>query len=199
MTRALVRDTRGATLVEFAMVAPVMCLLLLGGFDVSHTLYTRATLQGIVQKTARDSTLESGTAAARQQTLDDRVRQQVGTMYEGADVQITRRFYRTFSEAAAARPETWNDTNDNKRCDNGEPYEDANGNQVWDADGGNAGQGGAKDATLYTVKVSFPRMFPVYAMIGGSNTAVVTASTVLRNQPYGDQGSYAPPTTRNCT
>lgn len=192
------RDERGATLIEFAMVAPVMCLLLMGGFDISHTLYTRAALQGIVQKTARDSTLETGTVAAQQQVLDGRVRNQVRAMYIGADIAITRRFYRSFAEAAAAQPETWTDTNNNRRCDNGEPYEDANNNLVWDADGGNAGQGGAKDATLYTVKMTYPRVFPLYRFIGGDDTVTVAASTILRNQPYGEQGKYAPPTTRNC-
>ncbi|OYX46938.1 MAG: hypothetical protein B7Y97_13125, partial [Sphingomonas sp. 32-66-10] len=37
---ALRRDESGATIVEFAMVAPVLGLVLLGAFDVAHTLYT---------------------------------------------------------------------------------------------------------------------------------------------------------------
>lgn len=196
--RRLRRDRRGAAVIEFAMVAPVMCLVLLGGFDISHTLYTRAVLQGIVQKTARDSTLESGTDTASQSELDDRVKRQVAAMFNKSTVTITRRFYRTFSEAAAAKAESFTDTNKNGVCDAGEPYEDANRNSVWDRDGGNDGQGGAKDATLYTVRVSFPRMFPVYNMVGGSNTAVITATTILRNQPYSDQGTYGTPVVRNC-
>ena len=57
--RALLRqlrgDRRGVTVIEFAIVAPVMCLFLVAAFDVAHQLYLTATLQGIVQKTARDS------------------------------------------------------------------------------------------------------------------------------------------------
>ncbi|QDX24984.1 pilus assembly protein [Sphingomonas suaedae] len=195
---ALRRDESGATIVEFAMVAPVLGFVLLGAFDVAHTLYTRATLQGIVQKTARDSTLESGIESGAQSALDAKVKAQAKALANNATVTITRRFYRTFSDAAAARAETWTDTNSNGRCDAGEPYEDANHNNSWDADGGNAGQGGAKDATLYTVEVSYPRMFPFYNLVGGSRTTKVTASTVLRNQPYGDQGSYGAPVVRNC-
>ncbi|URW76813.1 pilus assembly protein [Sphingomonas donggukensis] len=196
--RRLRRDRRGATIVEFAIVAPVMCLMLLGAFDVSHTLYTRGVLQGIVQKTARDSSLEAGTAASQQAMLDGRVKKQVTALYNNADIDITRRFYRTFSDAAAAKAEAFSDTNDNGVCDANEPYEDANRNSVWDADGGNDGQGGAKDATLYTVTVTYPRMFPVYNLVGGSNTAVVSASTVLKNQPYADQASYGAAVVRNC-
>ncbi|MCR5872125.1 MULTISPECIES: TadE/TadG family type IV pilus assembly protein [unclassified Sphingomonas] len=196
---ALRRDESGATIVEFAMVAPVLGFVLLGAFDVAHTLYTRAALQGVVQKTARDSTLESGGETATQALLDEKVKAQAKALANNATITITRRFYRTFSEAAAARAETWTDTNSNGVCDAGEPYEDANRNNVWDRDGGNAGQGGAKDATLYTVSATYPRMFPFYNLIGGSRTTTITASTVLRNQPFGDQGNYGAMQVRNCT
>lgn len=198
LARRLRSDARGATIVEFAMVAPVMCLLLLGAFDVSHTLYMRGVLQGIVQKTARDATIETTNAAVTTKTLDDRVRAQVAAMYNTADVNITRRFYRTFAEAAAARAEKYTDTNGNGICDNNEPYEDSNGNSVWDSDGGNEGQGGAKDATLYTVTVTYPDLMPVSKLIGGTGTTKVTAETILRNQPYGDQGTYGATVLRNC-
>ncbi|MDQ9783691.1 hypothetical protein, partial [Serratia marcescens] len=90
----------------------------------------------------------------------------------------------------------WTDTNENGICDDGEPYQDDNNNNVWDPDGGNAGQGGAKDRTVYTVTMTYPRFFPLYKMIGGSNTTKISASTVLQNQPYGDQGSYGPSTVK---
>ncbi len=195
---ALMRDESGVTIVEFALVAPVLCLVLLGAFDVSHTLYTRAALQGILQKTARDSTLESGATVAQQNVLDDKIRNQVRALANNATIEINRRYYRTFTEAAAAREEVYTDTNSNGTCDAGEPYEDANRNNVWDKDGGNAGQGGAKDATLYTVTMSYPRFFPIYNLVGGSNTTKVAASTVLRNQPYSDQASYGPMQVLNC-
>ena len=122
-----------------------------------------------------------------------------GQPVNNATVTITRRYYRTFTAAANATPEAWTDTNKNGRCDAGEPYQDDNRNNTWDADGGNGGQGGAKDAVLYTVTVSYARMFPIYNLIGGSNTAKVTASTVLKNQPYGDQATYGASVVRNCT
>lgn len=191
-------DERGATIVEFAVVAPVMGLLLLGSGDIAHTLYTRGVIQGVIQKTARDSALESGTEAEVQKRLDDRVKAQVKAMANNADIKISRRYYRTFSEASIAKAETWSDTNTNGICDAGEPYEDSNGNASWDRDGGNGGQGGAKDAVLYTVEVSYPRMFPLYNFTGGSKTTKITASTVLKNQPYSDQGTYDAPQVRNC-
>jgi Flp pilus assembly protein TadG len=196
--RALCSDERGATIVEFAMIAPVMALTLLGTYDMGHTLYMEGALQGIVQKTARDATLEGGSTVAMQTKFDERVKKQVMAISNNGDLKITRRFYRTFSDAAAAKAEIWSDTNKNEVCDAGEPYEDANNNNAWDRDGGNAGQGGAKDAVVYTASISYPRTFPLYGLIGASQKVTVKATTILRNQPFGDQESYGPKTVRNC-
>jgi len=193
------RDERGATLIEFAFVAPVFCLLLVGAIDVGHTLYMRAVLQGVVQKAARDSGLEDGSAIATQTSIDDKIRASVLDLHKNASVAISRRFYRTFEKAAAAQAETFTDTNVNGTCDAGEPYEDANNNNTWDADGGDAGQGGAKDSVVYTADVTYPRIIPLHNFIPAfSDTVEVAATTVLTNQPYGDQNQYAPPTVRNC-
>lgn len=191
------RDERGATLIEFALLIPVMALMLMGFMDVGHTLYVQSVLQGEVQKTARDSGLETGTAAERQAIVDGRVRRQVLSLNRDAAVAITRRTYRSFSKAAAAQAEPFTDSNGNTRCDNGEPYEDQNGNAVRDLDGGNEGQGGAKDTVVYTVTMTYPRMFPIDKLANLAPTTNVKATTVMNNQPYGDQGSDTP-TVRQC-
>ena len=51
----------------------------------------------------------------------------------------------------------------------------------------NASQGGADDAVLYTMTVTYKQMFPMSTMLGWSPNKSITASTVLRNQPYGSQ------------
>ena len=196
MRRRLADDRRGAAALEFAFVAPVLCLFLVGAFDTAHTLYMTATLQGVVQKTARDSSLEG----QNNTIIDNRVRAQVSALANNSTITIKRRFYRTFALAKQAQAEPWLDINGNGTCDNGEGYTDNNGNLVWDADGGDAGQGGAKDRTVYTVTVSYPRMLPLWRYIGGSSTQTLTAQTVLENQPYGEQASYSTNVvTRNCT
>lgn len=203
MIRALAsrlrKDERGITIVEFAVVAPVMLLLLMGSMDLAHTLYMRATLQGIMQKAARDASLEAGAGVPRQAVIDGMVSDQVKNLAASAVVTFDRRFYRTFSEASTARAEEWTDTNNDGTCNDGEPYTDQNSNMQWDRDGSNTGQGGAKDTALYTATVQYQRLFPMAAMIGMSENVRVRATTVLRNQPYSDQGSYATPVVRNCT
>jgi hypothetical protein len=68
-----------------------------------------------------------------------------------------------------------------------ERYVDANNNSRWDADRGKVGLGGARDAVLYTVVVTYPRMFPMYSLVGLPNDVTVEASTVLRSQPFDEQ------------
>jgi Flp pilus assembly protein TadG len=199
--RAILRDVRGATILEFALVLPVLCIMLFGALDFAYTLYIQAVLQGSMQKAARDSTLEGSTAA----TIDANVQDQVTNLNKSGTVTFTRRYYRSFSDASAAQAEPFVDTNHNGTCDGpvgatpGESYTDTNNNGIWDKDGGNSGQGGARDVTVYTATMSYPRLFPIYNFMGGSNTMTISATTVLTNQPFGDQGTYPTPVARQCT
>lgn len=188
----LARDDRGATIIEFALVAPVLIMLLMGLFDMGYNLYTAAVLQGAIQKAARDSTIEGATPA----TLDDKVSQTVRQIAPNAALVFDRKNYSSFSDIGT--PEDFTDINGDGACDAGEPYEDANGNGTWDTDRGREGQGGARDAVLYTVKVSYPHAFPIGDLIGFSGEENMQTSTVLRNQPYSDQNT-PPAVTRNCT
>ena len=194
----ILRDHKGSTIIEFAIVVPVLLLLIIGLFDISYNLYMISALQGIVQKAARDSTLQSANPTAADAALDTMVTNQVHALYPSATVTPTRRFYRTYAEASAKQAEAWTDTDHDGTCDHGEPFTDTNNNGAWDADGGNGGQGGAKDRTVYTVTVTYPRMFPIAKAMGWPKTVTLAATTLLANQPYADQGVYTTPATLNC-
>jgi Flp pilus assembly pilin Flp len=186
----LARDERGATIVEFALIAPVLLLTLFGMFDIGHSMYTKALLQGAIERAARDSTIQ-GTSST---TLDNRVKAVVGQIVPGADPTFARTYYTNFGDVS--QPEDYTDTDGSSSCDNGETYEDANGNGQWDSSRGRIGRGGARDAVVYKVTVSFPRLFPIAAFIGQSNITTMSAIAVLRNQPYGLQNF--PSQTRTC-
>lgn len=180
------RDQRGVTAVEFALVSPVMLLLIMGLGDVLYQGYVKAILDGAVQKAARDSGLEGATTA----TIDQNVRNMVLQVARGATIPTpTRKNYDTFTEVA---PEPFTDSNNNGLRDSGECYTDMNNNNQWDADPGADGQGGASAVTLYTVTVTYPRIFPVARLMGLSSTVTVTSSTLLKNQPYLSQSTSTP-------
>lgn len=185
--RVLRRDERGATLVEFALVAPVLLLTLLGLFEMGYNYYIQAQLQGAIQKAARDATIES--AIGNTAEIDGRVAQAVHIIVPGARISFSRTSYTNFTDVA--EPEDFTDLDGNGICGDGEPFEDANGNGSWDEDRGRVGQGGARDAVLYVVSVSYRRMFGVARLIGFPEMFTTEATTVVRNQPFGDQPGMA--------
>jgi Flp pilus assembly pilin Flp len=187
--QALARDQRGAAAVEFALCAPVLLIGMMGLFDMGHNMYTASIIQGAVQKVARASALEG--AEGRETELDQQVTTIVRQIAPGASLEFTRTSYTTFSDVN--QPEDWDDIDGNGSCNDGEPFEDANANGSWDQDMGKVGFGGARDAVLYQVKVTYNRPFPVSRLIGQSPTFTTMAQTVLRNQPYGMQDTMRAP------
>ena len=183
--RRLARERQGAAIAEFALIAPVMLMTLFGLFDLGQGMYTKSLLQGAVEKASRDATIEGATTGA----LDAKVIAEVTRVAPGATVTFLRQSFSSFS--SVGQPEDFTDTNSNGVCDAGETFEDANGNGVWDAAQGKTGNGGARDAVLYTVTVSYPRILPIGRLIGQPNTSRMVAVTVLRNQPYGLQDQPA--------
>ena len=200
-TSQLHADQRGTTLVEFAFVAPALTLLLLATFDFSYGQYVGSILQGEVQKSGRDAALEGSTGALA--SLDGRVRTRIDTLVENATYTIIRKNVASFERAGQAEPflDAIHGANPlDGICNQSEAYTDENNNGRFDLgpDAGKDGQGGARDITVYTVSVSYPRLFPLNGLLGLPTTVTQTATTVLRNQPFGQQASRTPGT-GNCT
>jgi len=140
-------------------------------------------VKGATQKAARDSTIEG--AETKGVAIDDTVTAAVHRVVPSATVSFTRSAYRDYSDIH--KPEDYTDVDKDGACDNGEPFEDVNGNGVWDADRGADTMGGARDAVLYTVTISYQRIFPVMHLLGLPEIVTAQSKTVLRNQPYGTQ------------
>jgi Flp pilus assembly pilin Flp len=197
----IVADEKGVTITEFGLIAPAVAAMLLGTMDLGHSLYMRTVLDGAIQDVARDSSLEDGVILGRQQAIDYRIREQIKRLNSNLtdnDIVITRRYYRNFTNAYNAEEEDYTDTNNDGTCNASEPYVDANLNGVWDSDGGDQGQGGAKDVSIVSVKVSYNRLFPMAKLAGMPERITLSANTVLANQPYGEQAQYGAAQTRNC-
>lgn len=186
------RDESGNTLVEFAFVVPVFLVMLIGVFDVAHTLYTSSVLQGTMEKAGRDFTLEN--SGSRRTTLHAFVANRVKRIAPSATVNFQQLAY--FDFADIGQPELYTDDNLDGICNNNEPFDDANGNGQWDADRGEVGLGGARDAVLFTATVTYDRLFPMAELIGLPDQVTLTGSTVLRNQPFDIQDRTIP--TGNC-
>ena len=188
----LLRDRSGATIVEFAIVGPVMLMLLLGTMEFGLNVYMRAVLEGAMQQAGRNSGLQSSQSS--QTTIDTFVRDRVQAILPNATVTFARENYQAFQ--TVGRPEDFTDTNGNGVYDSTECFQDANGNGVWDADGARTGIGGANDVVEYVATVTYPSVIPGGSALGLSPTTTIKATTMLRNQPFASQPSWT--TTQVC-
>ncbi len=187
VTPSLISDQRGAALVEFALVAPVAVLMLLGMMDLLYREYLQSILTGAIQAAGRKSSLESGPNSLA--AIDTAVFNAVHEVAANATWHSDRQSFADFNSIA---PEPFTDSNSNGQRDPGECFSDINGNGSWDAVPGRTGIGGANDTVLYTMTITYPRLFPVGAWLGWSNEAQVVAKTILKNQPYTSQNVSTP-------
>lgn len=175
LIRRLRKSERGTAFVEFALTAPVFLMILLGIFDFCWQMYAQQVLQGVVAKAGRDATLEG--FAADQSALDDTVEAQVKKVFANATVTFNRRVFDDYSDI---RPLRWVDSN-------GNGMQDPSPVDCWE-DGGRQGNGGADDVVQYTVSMRFDRVLPLWRMLGQSQYATLSSTTLLRNQPFAAGG-----------
>lgn len=177
--RRLARDARGATIIEFAMILPALCLILLGTFELGYRMYVASVLQGALHEGARLATVGNMTTSQ----VDAHVKQRLQAFSHQATITTSIDSYDDFTQVAV--PERISqDTVPLGQYNSGDCYEDYNNNQRYDLDRGRSGLGQADDIVRYRVSFSYPRIFPVAGFFGWSDTDTITSDTVLRNQPY---------------
>jgi Flp pilus assembly protein TadG len=173
------RDDSAVTILEFAMIAPVMLLLLLGFFDLGYRAYASSVLQGALHDAARMATVGGYDITQ----IDARVKTRLSNFATRSTVTTGVASYYQFS--GVSQPELIvGDTAPLNTYNAGDCFEDQNGNNSYDTDRARSGTGGSDDIVRYRVTITFPRVFPLGILMGWSNTQTLTSETVLRNQPY---------------
>ena len=91
---ALGRNERGATIVEFALILPVMCMLLLGTLDLGYRSYVTSIIQGSLHEAARMATVGGVPTSAIEAHVRDRLRDFSGTATITTETRELCRFQR---------------------------------------------------------------------------------------------------------
>ncbi len=190
--RKLARDEQGATIVEFALLAIPLFVMILGGIDLGYQNYVRSLMQGALNDAARLAAVEDPDMNVSGDTPEEKVENLVkriaGTVALDATITVTAQSYFDFSEIGD--PEAlMTDINGNGAYDeeDGDCWEDSNENGEFDTDSGRSGIGGSDDVVFYTANVKMPRLLPLDKFISVSSTIDMTLETAIRNQPYGTQ------------
>jgi Flp pilus assembly pilin Flp len=185
MKRRFDRDERGATAIEFAFVAPVLCLLILGFLDFGHQAYVRSIAVGAIEQVGRSAGV--GGAAVDPTTFEAQVETMVRRVAKSATFAWDKKSYYQFS--GIGKPEKLiDDKNGNGQYDPGDCWEDLNPNGVYDTSPGRSGVGGADDIVYYQLTVTFPPLIS----LGGFNSLLAgnhrtTVGTIVRRQPFAAQ------------
>jgi Flp pilus assembly protein TadG len=189
MMLRLASDRRGATVLEFALVIPVVCVLLTAGFELGFRVYLTAVVQGALLEASRRASVGDATEA----TIEQMIKSRVAVISNGANVKETKKenFY-NFSNVGRPEKIKFDKSGNGVYDPLDDCYEDANNNNSYDYNS-NLGLGTADDIVRYTVRVEYPNIMPVRRMLGWGAKQTITASTVLRNQPF---TSRAMPTVR---
>jgi Flp pilus assembly pilin Flp len=181
---ALRRDAGGATIVEFAMILPVMCAMMVGVVDLGYRSYVSSIVQGALHEAARMGTV----GGISNDTIAAHVRSRLRAFSRNATVTVTTRSYADFS--GVKTPETiTQDTVPLGQYNAGDCYQDFNGNERFDLDRGRTGMGNAEDVVYFEVDMVYPRIVPVGGFFGWSDNVEIEQNTVLRNQPYAARNS----------
>ena len=182
--RFLRRNEDGATLVEFALIAPTLMLFVMGIIEVAMVLFVSTLLEGSVREAGR-----YGITGYVYQGFDriaimrKIVEQNTIGLVDMDKVKIETLTYQSFS--AVGQPEPFSDTNGNGQRDAGEAFNDVNGNGTWDDDMGVNGAGGPGDIVIYTITYDWPLLTTFLGdLMGRAGIMQLSASYAVRNEPW---------------
>jgi Flp pilus assembly protein TadG len=161
------------------MVVPILAVLLLGTLDLGYRSYVTSVIQGALHEAARMATV-GGVSNA---TIEAHVQSRLREFSRNATITTTTRSYSDFSGVKVPESIT-QDTAPVGSYNQGDCFQDANGNGVYDLDRGRGGMGGSEDVVYFEVTMTYPHIVPVGRLLGWSNNVTINQNTVLRNQPF---------------
>lgn len=198
---SLLSDRRGIVAIEFAIVVPLVLLMLTGTYSIIMIHLGGVALEGGTAAAARAAiTGNLPTAGTREDAIREVITRYVCplSMGEGSVCYWAETYSGDEDEMSNSlqvqtlayvdprnigRPEPFTDTDANGEWDESETFTDVNGNGRWDPDMGTASAGGAGDHVLYDVRMQQAVKHPLLVPILG-RTVTHRAQLLVRNEPY---------------
>lgn len=187
----LIRNRRGSTLVEFAMLAPVMIVLIAGSIEIGRLAMIQSSLEAAVGKAARDAMVDLKTS---QDEREAKMIQSIKSLlapyktFPGRDIVIETKVYQ---DIGSSFPEAYEDLNENGSYDGpdgsftGEPFDDRNRNGERDtATQLDSKLGDEGDVVSYTAHMPVDPAFDFLPFATNNGEPIILSSTVvMRNEP----------------
>jgi Flp pilus assembly pilin Flp len=181
MPTRLLRDSTGTAIIEFAVIAPILMVLLIGTIEVALVVFVGSSIESAVLQASRFGITGSETEVTRAERVRELVRERTFGLVAMDEAKIETLVYSDFS--SMGKPEPFADANHNGAHDAGEAFTDINGNAQWDADMGAAGLGGEGDVVLYRVSYEWGILTPLIQSLMGQSIQHV-AAVAVRNEDF---------------
>lgn len=185
------KNCDGAVAIEFAVIASVLFLVVIGFIELGLIFFTNSVLEGATSVASRTGRTGFTPGRPRTEYLINEIVRLSGNYLERDRLSIEMLSYDSF--ANVGRPEEFQDTNGNGRYDLGEPFTDTNNNRRWDLDRGIPGPGGSGDTVLYRVNYKWDLFTPLMRELIGTDTdgngigdgpIIISATATVRNEPF---------------
>ena len=183
------RSERGSALVEFALVAPPLFLLVVGMFEVAMLMFINVSVEGGIKEASRwgiTGQQSTDPELTREEQIIEIIEANTYGLVELTSADVTVKIYDSFNDVG--KPEPWTDSPPcNGIHDAGESYEDVNGDGEWSEDQGIVGAGSFGEVVQYTVHYDWALMTPLIGEIMGGTDGVInmSSSVTVRNEPNG--------------
>ena len=183
-SKLLAADSRGSVVIEFALGAPILVLLVTGAMELGAMTFTTATMEGALREASRYGiTGQESDPGLRLGKIMKIIRKQSDGLVDLSKAKVKILVYPGFDKIGAG--EDFVDGNGNGKYDPGETYTDANGNGTYDSDIGKPGPGDAGQVVLYKIRYDWPLLTPVFSrLLGNIATVPLQASLAVRNEPF---------------
>jgi hypothetical protein len=185
MMWSTLRNKDGVAAVEFALIAPILILMIFGFMEYAHVSSARTRLEGATMRAARmvaASNCPSRRESMMASIISDAMRDLPSP--DGGNVQIiTRSYSDRFADVGESEP--FADINGNGSWDSDESYTDLNGNGQFDQDMGTMNSlGGVGQVFSITARFRVQSLFLfIDDRFNGTGYYQLEASTVFRNEP----------------
>lgn len=183
LVRRLSGNSKGATIIEFALLAPCLLVVLFGMLDLGLRVYVAVQLAGALEQAARQVTVMSASSNA---AITDLVRKRIQLIIPRASVVVTPVSYYDFVHVGKPEPIT-TDIAPVGKYNKGDCFQDLNGDGSWSSNSGATGTGGSEDVVYYKATVTYPNLLPLGSLLGRPPTTTLNDTTMMRNQPYASQ------------
>lgn len=182
------RSERGTALLEFALVAPPLFLLVIGMFEVAMLMFVDVSVEGGIKEAARwgiTGQQSPDPDLTREEQIVEIIEANTYGLVDLTSADVSVLVYDSFTDVG--KPEPWTDDPPyNGVHDAGEAYDDVNGDGEWSEDQGIAGAGTFGEVVQYTVHYTWALMTPLIGDIMSADGVIhLSSSVVVRNEPNG--------------